>query len=433
MKRKGESGQALVFAALALVVLIGFAGLAIDMGTLRYEKRLQQSAVDAAAIAGASNLASTSGGVSAGAVAAAATNGFSAGSAGSGCPPPAPATAVGSVAVAVNNPPCSGPHNGDGKYVEAYVSEVQPTYFMRIFGVNSETITARAVATNLSGGASGGGCLWTLGPPSAAIEGVNVTGHATLNATTCGITDNGNYDPTGGAFTINAGTFGVAGSCTGSGHACGSAVTCTVTPDSCPTFGTPASGDPFASLTPPCSPCSGGTALNSNGTTTFNPGTYSSISLAGNGTVTFNPGVYTIDTSSGFSCSGTPNITGTGVMFYFTNGATWNCTGNDTISLTAPSPTNCAACPTQYDGILMYQDPNSPSGPSLGGNTGSFYDGVLYFPKSEITFFGNSTGVDVAMVVANAFAVSGNPTVNLQGAAGLPTGVSILTNAVLVE
>ncbi|MGC2000767.1 MAG: hypothetical protein WA658_12975 [Candidatus Acidiferrales bacterium] len=173
--------------------------------------------------------------------------------------------------------------------------------------------------------------------------------------------------------------------------------------------------------------------MSANGTTTFNPGTYTSISLAGNGTVTFNPGVYTIDTSSGFTCNGTPNITGTGVMFYFTNGATWNCTGNDTITLTAPSATNCGACPTQYVGILMYQDPNYPGGPSLGGNTGSSYDGVLYFPKSEITFFGNSTSVDVAMVVADAFAVSGNPTVNLQGAAGLPTGVSILTNAVLVE
>ncbi|MGC2282256.1 MAG: pilus assembly protein TadG-related protein, partial [Candidatus Acidiferrales bacterium] len=193
MTRKSESGQALVFTALALVVLLGFAGLAIDMGTLRYQKRLQQSAADAAAIAGASNLASSSGGVSAGAVAASATNGFSAGSAGSGCPPPAPATTVGSVAVAVNNPPCSGPHNGDGKYVEVYVSEVQPTYFMSIFGVNSETITARAVATNLSGG-NGGGCLYTLGPPSSSIEGVNINGNATLNGPSCGIVDNGNFN-----------------------------------------------------------------------------------------------------------------------------------------------------------------------------------------------------------------------------------------------
>ncbi|HEY1422618.1 MAG TPA: pilus assembly protein TadG-related protein, partial [Candidatus Acidoferrum sp.] len=56
MKFNKQSGQVLVGAALALVVLCGFAGLAIDMGTLRYQKRLQQTAADSAAIAGAQNV-----------------------------------------------------------------------------------------------------------------------------------------------------------------------------------------------------------------------------------------------------------------------------------------------------------------------------------------------------------------------------------------
>ena len=59
---------------------------------------------------------------------------------------------MGTVCVQVNNPPLSGPHSSNAKYVEALVTVVQPTYFMKIFGVNSEAITARAVATNLSGG-----------------------------------------------------------------------------------------------------------------------------------------------------------------------------------------------------------------------------------------------------------------------------------------
>src|SRR6516164_3968761 len=53
---RADEGQALVTVALALTVLLGFTGLAVDMGVLRYEKRLQQTAADAAAIAGASNL-----------------------------------------------------------------------------------------------------------------------------------------------------------------------------------------------------------------------------------------------------------------------------------------------------------------------------------------------------------------------------------------
>ena len=392
------------------------------MGTLRYQKRLQQSAADAAAIAGASNLASSSGGVSAGAVAASATNGFSAGSAGSGCPPPAPATTVGSVAVAVNNPPCSGPHNGDGKYVEVYVSEVQPTYFMSIFGVNSETITARAVATNLSGG-NGGGCLYTLGPPSSSIEGVNINGNATLNGPSCGIVDNGNFNTKGNSLTVTAGTFGVSGDWDKSGP--GGTVTCGPTQPTCPATDVPAATDPMlnrtTALTPPCSPCTGGgTWAAGDG-----PGTYSSISI-GPATVTFSPGVYVIDGSGGFSIGANATVSGTGVMFYFTNGATLNMAGTPTVNLTAPSS-------GQYAGILFYQDPNDTVGPVITGNASSTYDGVLYFPTANVTFQGNSSIGDVAIVIADALTLSGHPTVNLQGIAGLPSGVSVITNAVLVE
>jgi uncharacterized membrane protein len=91
----------LVFAALALVVLIGFAGLAIDMGALRYQKRLQQTAADGAAIAGATNL--SFGGVTSGAQSAATANGFTDNTGGTTCTNN-PGT-VGCITVTVNNPP----------------------------------------------------------------------------------------------------------------------------------------------------------------------------------------------------------------------------------------------------------------------------------------------------------------------------------------
>jgi Flp pilus assembly protein TadG len=432
MKRKSEAGQSLLLVALGLVVVMGFAGLAVDVGVMRVEKRVQQTAADAAAIAAASNLAYS--GWQAGGQGAAVANGFTDSSGNDVASCTASGATVGTICVEIDNGPADGPHAGNTSYVEARVAAVRPTYFMQLLGIPSESVTARAVATSVSGGSgSGTGCLYTLGSPSSAIEGVAITGKATLNATTCGIVDNGNYDPTGGALKINAGTFGVSGDCAGSG--CKDAVTCTVTPDSCPTFGTPAGPNPMTNLTPPCSPCSGGTALKSTSSATFSPGTYTSITLSGNGTVTFNPGIYTIN-GGGFSCSGTPGISGTGVMFYLTNGATWNCQGNDNINLTAPTASNCPACAAQYDGILIYQDPADTNGASLGGNTGSTYNGVLYFPKAEVTFFGTATGIDVGIVVADAFALSGHPTVNLEGAAGLQ-GLGITVNdiktAVLVE
>jgi hypothetical protein len=470
MTRRSEAGQALVFAALAMTILLGFAGLAIDMGMLRHDKRLQQTAADAGAIAGASNLAY--GGVMSGAQSAAATNGFADNGGGqvSAC---SASAAVGTVCVQVNNPPADatvngvtisgGPHSGNDKYVEVLVSVVQPTYFMKALGITKQVVTARAVATNLGGGASSG-CLYTLGAPSDSIEGVNINGSATLNAPNCGIVDNGNYNTKGNNLTVNADTFGVSGSGSVSGP--GGTVTCTQ-PGACPAYDMPAATDPLASLPSPCTlgyTCTGGPVVSISGssnsncgsgctydastnTYTVSPGNYCSITIQGvaSDSVVFSPGIYIID-GTGSGCSsqslnipGNATITGDGVMFYFTNSSTIDMTGTPTINLTAPNAANCPACPSEYTGILMYQDPNdtnvgpSPNGPRLGGDTGSSFNGVLYFPNDQITFYGNNTSFSVGVVISQSLALSGNPTVTLEGPAGLPPGTNLILHAVLVE
>jgi hypothetical protein len=53
---RSERGQALVLAALAMVVILGFAAMAIDVGYWYSQKREVQKAVDAAALAGAQEL-----------------------------------------------------------------------------------------------------------------------------------------------------------------------------------------------------------------------------------------------------------------------------------------------------------------------------------------------------------------------------------------
>jgi Putative Flp pilus-assembly TadE/G-like len=410
MTRKNQSGQALISTVLALTVLLGFGGLAIDMGALRYEKRLQQTAADAAAVAGASNL--THGGVTTGAQNASAANGFTDG--------------VNNVTVTINNPPASGPHSGNGNYVEALVVAVQPTYFMRIFGINSETITARAVATDVSGGANSG-CLYTLGPPSSSIEGVNINGSAILNAPTCGIVDNGNYNTKGNALIVSASTFGVSGSANISGP--GGTVTCTGGASSCPTYGTPASSDPLSYLTPPALQTPSYGNVTTSGTQTLQPGTYSSITIGKNSTVTMNPGIYYVNGSGGMTFNGAGTVVGNGVTIYFTNGATINATGGgNKLDIQLSPPTS-----GPYAGVLFYQDPNDTAAPSLGGDNNSYFSGILYFPKVQLTFFGNNVSYSTGIVVADAIALSGNPTVNLQGTAGLPPGVTIVSSATLVE
>src|ERR1700745_1799427 len=109
MRSKNQSGQALVGTAVAMVVLCGFAGLAIDMGTLRYQKRLQQTAADSGALAGASNLEFASG-VATGAQNASAQNGYTDNAGGQVSSCTAAGAAIGTTCVQVNNPPLSGPH-----------------------------------------------------------------------------------------------------------------------------------------------------------------------------------------------------------------------------------------------------------------------------------------------------------------------------------
>lgn len=466
MKRKSEAGQSLLLVALGLVVLMGFAGLGIDMGVIRYEKRLQQTAADAGALAGADNLAHPAGGgVTAGAQNASATDGFTDNGGGdvTNC---GSSAAVGTVCVQVNSAggacggPCTGPHTGNPLYVEVLVATVQPTYFMPVLGINKETVTARAVATNVSGGIAGNGCAWTLGSPSGQIEGINLNGNVTINATNCGIVDNGNFNTKGNSLTVNAGTFGEAGSTNSNGP--GGTVTCSQQSGPCPVGGLPASSDPFAAMRPPSQPgassscpATGACNVTTSGVQALQPGTYSSITVGSSSTANFAPGIYYIDGANGLTvnggsticnstsanCSGAPPPANSGVMFYFTGNATVNMVGNPVVNLTGLTSGT-------YAGMLMYQDPADTNtgqkgtpGPSLGGDSGANFDGVLYFPSDQVTFFGNNTTsvcgsgtVNVPMLVSDAIALSGHPTVCLTGPAGLPTGTtSILTNATLVE
>lgn len=443
MRRKSESGQALVFTALALVVLLGFAGLAIDMGTLRYQKRLQQSAADAAAIAGASNLGV--GGVTAGAQNAAATNGFTDTAGGQTSTCTASGATIGTVCVQVNNPPASGPHSGNGNYVEVLVADVQPTYFMKIFGTNSEAITARAVATNLSGGAGGGGgCIYTLGTPQKKIAGVGVSGSVILNAPTCGIADNGNLDANGGSqLSITAGSIGVAGTYNPPGSP-----NATISPT--PLTGMPYSGDPFANAysAPAVGAPNGSLSAPPNKTTTFTQGTYSSITLNNNSTSIFSSGVYVVDGGS-FTINGKATVCGGGtitatnpftcaygggVTFYLTNGASLTTNGTPTVQMYAPNSGT-------YEGLLFYEDPNDTQAASLSGDSSSFYQGAIYMPSAQLTFGGNASfnnGADYTIIVVDELQLSGNPDVNLKSNySGLSNGggplVGAITSATLVE
>lgn len=454
MRRKQEAGQVLFVTAASLVVLIGLLGLGIDVGMLRYDKRIQQTAADAAAVAGANNLAwEGSATVVCAGENASTANQFTDTSGGGGCANGAlssctdSSAAVGTVCVQISDPasgPTTGPHAGNTNYVEAYVSKVQPTYFMRIFGVTKEVVTARAVATDVSGGSNAINCMYTLGPPANEI-GVDPYGNTTINATSCGIVDNGNFDPKGKALQINACSFQVSG--TDTGNNAGN-VDCNGQ-GLAPSYGSPTVQDPFANQLTAPTVGTPKTWSNSNPV----PGTYSGISIGSNANVTLQSGVYIVTGGNPLDCGSNSTLNGTaGVMFYFTNGSTLNCQGGDTLNLTAMDDSQASAAGYPKDvGILMYQDPNDTntgiptkgskapcppsgnSGPQLSGNDGSALNGVLYFPGDQLYLTGTSGTTTIGPTVTYTICTGGNSTFNVQGTTGLPFTLPTLTNAILVE
>ena len=392
MLRGKEAGQALVLAALGLTVFILAAGLGIDMGFLRYQKRLQQSAADSAAIAGAAEIrfSGCSTGSCPGATADATSNGFTDG--------------AGNVTVTVYSPPNDGPHAGLSGYVEVLVTKIQPTFFVKIAGVNSATVTARAVAY-LSGNFQN--CMYALGTGHGGI-----TNTGTFSAPNCGIISNHNLNTTG---RTTAREIGVVGKANGNNH-----------PAAKP--GIVPAADPLSYLQPPATGgCLAGGTGNVNGTTPviLNPGNYcGGISIAGTQNVTLNPGVYTI-TGGGLTFAGSGTVSGTGVTLYIgASGGAVNLSGGQTVSLSAQT-TGADA------GILFYQDPGNTSTATINGTTNSNFEGALYFPSAPLTI--NGLGNPAAYTIAVAETLVLNGTLQFQSDfSSLPNG-SPIKNAVLVE
>ncbi len=390
MKRQPrESGQALVAATFALVVLLGAAGLAVDLGYLRYQRRLQQSAADSAALAGAAEAAA--GNAITAAKQDAALNGFTSG--------------VGNVTVTVNPAFPFGAVTG----VQAQVSAVHPTFFMRIFGVNTATVSTVAVATT----GSGKNCVYTLNTFGTALN-----NSGTVTAPGCGIIDDSNLLNTG---SINAASVAVHGTASGS-----LTIPAAIA-------GIVEAADPLFRLT---APGRGGCQPNGNITGTTGPpppalmsGTYcTGITVTGNKNVTLTAGTYVI-TGGGIVLNGTGTITGTGVTLYVAPGA-----GSISIN-TAPGSAQTlqlqAATNGALAGILFYQDPANTLTANITGNAASRFQGTFYFPKAQLNLANTGTSAAYTLAVAKSLSLSG--TVRFaSNFASLPGG-SPIKNAVLVE
>ena len=317
------SGQILMLATIAMVVLLGFSALAVDVGLLYSTRRRMQTAADGAAIAGATALRDGQNYTKA-ADDVASFNGFT--------------NSQNKVTVAVSEPTLPSPYPSDVTYVEVTISQSVPTYFLSVLGYKSMNVAAQAI----SGAVAGPACIYALDPSDSATfsltgnssvtaqcgviddstssSGLSLTGNITLKATSIGVvgssfSESGNItispqpveklaalpDPLGRAKSIapSAGTCTQAGGAkSGSYTLSGNIPTQTVGP-LLYSGGVSVSGN-VSSLT--FAAGTYGNTINfdgNGGSLVFNPGQYqnggsgNSITLNGNTATTFNAGTYT--------------------------------------------------------------------------------------------------------------------------------------------
>ena len=381
--RARNGGQAVMIFALAVPLIAGVLGLVLDGGRIYYERNRVQMAADSGAIGGVQELRrgynNNSTGFQTRVVDDVELHGFT----------------TDNAAISVYNPPQSGPHTGDNLYVEVTVDYQVPTTFMRIFGPEYSTVSARSVAGLER---AGDPCIIVLDEESA--DAFKHSGSPTLTAD-CGVmvnSDNASYAARQtGSGCINVTWFGVAGNWSGS----------CISPT--PKAGLTRVLDPLANLAPPAQPGNGSTytMVDANGQTVrfYTPGRYNNTIQINNGAVFFLPGTYYLE--KGMKVTG-GRILGYNVFFY--NNDT---SGNQTIDIST-SERIVLTAPTSgsYRGMLFYTNRNAQNknpGNKIGrGTVDSYFSGALYFPTQHLDWAGNpETEIHWTMVISYTLDISG--------------------------
>ena len=372
-----------------LVVLMGIAALAVDVGYWRYQQRLAQSAADSAAIAGADELNyAVAADWSNAAKTAAAANGF------------ADDGGV-NVSVTPKNPPTSGAYNGNANAVQVVISEKQPAFFGAPLGFGAQWISARAVSVLLT---TTRNCVYGLSTSGYAIS---ING-ATFSAPNCGISSNSGFEANGSsvsaAFIAYTGTLNSAGST----YPKAQPALAVAQNDPCPSI----AGCAYLKANPPSSGgCKQPTTYSGGSFVVIPAGRYcSALQINGCNNVIFLAGVYEFD--AGLNVNGAANVSGTGVTFYNGPGNAAIQIQGSNVNLSAPSSGNTA-------GVMIYQNPSNTTGFSMNGGGGGLA-GLLYFPTADVQ--SNGAMSTWLLVVANTFGVSGSgvnvPTAAFPGSTG---------------
>jgi Flp pilus assembly protein TadG len=424
-----ESGQALVIAAMGMMLLMGAMALAVDVGHMQYEQQRLETAADSAALAAGLELSNCSDTVCANMKTAAAQALIEDGITSSTITPTSNCTVsnTSGLAMIINVGPCvlgtTDPNNGNSSVAEVVLTEPQHTLFGAIVGIPTFNLVARAEAGDsyINTANSGGNCVWT---GSATIN-----GNATVDLQSCGWYDNGNFSPNSGD-NVTATDFLYYGTWENPSNC--STCTWNLGPSQTqPSHTTTQQPDPLANLTAPSQPAT----QDANNCSISNMDCWNNnltaAQLAGTAPVSIPPGYYggginvnsgiTVNLSPGlYYFNGTFNVNsatvecttctagGAGVTLYFENGSLqMNSSSNVTLNAPATGSTSNG----NVANMLVWQSSSNSSGMDVDASSTSVLGGIIYLPDAELTVNSGPNMTATALDVQSIM-VDGNFTIN---------------------
>ena len=363
-RRRAERGAVAVAVAILLPVIVGIAGLVIDVGSWYSTQAQLQNAADAAALAGAQDLPNNSSSANAAAQTLAADN----------------------VSGATVTPVT--PYNGNSSEIQVTVSKRGSVLFASIFGISGPTITASAVAQSVQTQGTGGfiyagstACnaisiissgkvtatsLWSNGGITATGQGITVTGQVDVGTSSCPFP--GTLTPPGATSVSTYTGWPVPLPTSAQGNL----------PSSCSSASISITGPSWLSSNPPGIYCTTGT-----------------ISITNSGSMTFNGYEFVSESTSATAISVTTS-------------------GNTTFNGYCPS--SCSAGGTPQ--TLFYATAGGVSFANSGSGT---FTGDIFAPNGPVNLT-VSGGTDVGFIEASTVALTSSGNTTVTGTGPTPTG-----------
>jgi hypothetical protein len=416
-------GALLATTAAALPVVVGFAGLGVEVGMWYSDKRDLQTAADAAALSGAfERVRGNPSKLQSAATNEATRNGFLVG---------------GDNTIAVNNPPLSGSRAADTKAVEVVLTRPHGLLFAKLFLANDVTIAARSTAAVST---TGEACVLAL--DRTANRALQNTGSSTVQMQGCVMASNSVAADAiylSGSTTVNAYSLWTTGGIDNSG---GSAAVTLARPATTHAWDLE---DPLAGFdpgpVPPCNPSNDPSkvpksGLIPNGMWCGGMTIGSSANVKMKGTYWIADGDFTINAGATIGCD-CPNETD-GVTIILTKKtvsyAHIKINGNADVQLRAPKDPN-----DPFRGVLIYQDRGAPTSTNtwankLNGGPTMKLEGSLYFPKQGVEFTGNNSNAHTCtQIIARVVAFTGNAYIDNSACKAAGVEPVTVTQARLVE